>query len=84
MGELEFARKLNMSDSVTSAVAADERHFGLEERERAEGESADDSEPSDGVDEANDDSEDEDEEEKGTNTTLQYLHKVLKYSIVLL
>lgn len=59
MGELEFQRKLNMSESMTSAV--DDRPIG--ERERAEGESAEDSEPSDGEGES--DSEDEDSETKG-------------------
>ncbi|XP_050554596.1 kinesin-like protein KIF21A isoform X2 [Spodoptera frugiperda] len=60
MGELEFQRKLNMSESMTSAV--DDRPIG--ERERAEGESAEDSEPSDGDGEASD-SEEEDSEVKG-------------------
>nr|XP_049692425.1 kinesin-like protein KIF21A isoform X2 [Helicoverpa armigera] len=60
MGELEFQRKLNMSESMTSAV--DDRPIG--ERERAEGESADDSEPSDGDGEPSD-SEEEDSEAKG-------------------
>lgn len=61
MGELEFQRKLNMSESMTSAV--DDRPIG--ERERAEGESAEDSEPSDGEG-VGSDSEDEDSETKGT------------------
>ncbi|KAL0901200.1 hypothetical protein ABMA27_006503 [Loxostege sticticalis] len=56
MGELEFQRKLEMSESVTSE--RDERFIG--ERERAEGESADDSTPSD------DESEDEDAEDPET------------------
>ncbi|KAH9628392.1 hypothetical protein HF086_015922, partial [Spodoptera exigua] len=60
MGELEFQRKLNMSESMTSTV--DDRPIG--ERERAEGESAEDSEPSDGDGEASD-SEEEDSEVKG-------------------
>lgn len=60
MGELEFQRKLNMSESMTSAV--DERPIG--ERERAEGESAEDSEPSDAEGDQSD-SEDEDSETKG-------------------
>ncbi|CAH0592830.1 unnamed protein product [Chrysodeixis includens] len=60
MGELEFQRKLNMSESMTSAV--DDRPIG--ERERAEGESAEDSEPSDGDGEPSD-SEEEDSEAKG-------------------
>ncbi|XP_049882022.1 kinesin-like protein KIF21A isoform X2 [Pectinophora gossypiella] len=58
MGELEFQRKLNMSDSMTSA--AGDRPIG--ERERAEGESADDSEPSD---DSSDSDEDENSEAKG-------------------
>lgn len=61
MGELEFARKLNMTDSVTSAGGDGDKPMG--ERERAEGESADDSDPSDGEDE--EDSEEEDSEVKG-------------------
>ncbi|KAJ8736067.1 hypothetical protein PYW08_006723 [Mythimna loreyi] len=62
MGELEFQRKLNMSESMTSAV--DDSHIG--ERERAEGESAEDSEPSDGDAEVEgSDSEEEDSEAKG-------------------
>ncbi|CAB3256294.1 unnamed protein product [Arctia plantaginis] len=60
MGELEFQRKLNMSESMTSAV--DDRPIG--ERERAEGESAEDSEPSEGEG-VGSDSEDEDSETKG-------------------
>ncbi|XP_063395660.1 kinesin-like protein KIF21A [Cydia fagiglandana] len=52
MGELEFQRKLNMSDSMSSAADADATPGagpggGVGERERAEGESADDDEPSD-------------------------------------
>lgn len=61
MGELEFARKLNMSESMTSAGGDADRPIG--ERERAEGESADDSEPSDGEEAS--DSEEEDSEAKG-------------------
>ncbi|XP_026320009.1 kinesin-like protein KIF21B isoform X2 [Hyposmocoma kahamanoa] len=66
MGELEFQRKLNMSDSMTSAGGGDSEHSELRaigERERAEGESADDSDSSDGDSESN--SEDEDSEAKG-------------------
>ncbi|KOB72682.1 putative kinesin family member 21A [Operophtera brumata] len=54
--KLEFQRKLNMSDSITSAADI------IGERERAEGESADDSDPSDDDD---DESDDEDSESKG-------------------
>ncbi|KAJ0182300.1 hypothetical protein K1T71_001669 [Dendrolimus kikuchii] len=61
MGELEFARKLNMSDSVTSGGGDADRPMG--ERERAEGESAEDSEPSDGEEAS--ESEEEDSEAKG-------------------
>ncbi|KAG6447021.1 hypothetical protein O3G_MSEX004731 [Manduca sexta] len=58
MGEMEFQRKLNMTDSVMST---DDRPMG--ERERAEGESADDSDPSDVDGDATDS--DEDSEAKG-------------------
>ncbi|XP_021206270.2 kinesin-like protein KIF21B isoform X1 [Bombyx mori] len=61
MGELEFHRKLNMSDSVMSSV--DDRPIG--ERERAEGESADDSDPSDGEADGDGTDSDEDSETKG-------------------
>lgn len=55
MGELEFQRKLNMSESMTSAADI------IGERERAEGESADDTDPED--DESHSDI--DDEEAKG-------------------
>lgn len=62
MGELEFQRKLNMSDSMTSGAGdADSLAIGL--RERAEGESADDSEPSDQDPDSGSDGEDEEQEE---------------------
>ncbi|CAH0405180.1 unnamed protein product [Chilo suppressalis] len=75
MGELEFHRKLNMSDSVTGSLERDEREpraLGdrddrdarpIGERERAEGESADDSSTSDHGDAS--DSDGDDSETKG-------------------
>lgn len=68
MGELEFQRKLNMSDSVTTATAEDSEPL-MGERERAEGESADDSEPSDQEDV---DSEEDDSEGKGGSEVIGF------------